>query len=82
MMTVEHTSAVDVDAATTETAANTTPTATTQKPRKANAWISHVKAYRLENATTIKEQKLSCSQISKLAQTTYKAREKCTTCGK
>ena len=82
MMTVEPTSDAADAAATTETAANTTPTATTQKPRKPNAWISHVKSYRLENATTIKEQKLSCSQISKLAKSTYQAKARCTTCGK
>ena len=82
MTTIEHTSAVDVDAATTETAANTTPTATTQKPRKPNAWISHVKSYRLENADMIRHQKLSCSQISKLAKSTHQAKTRCTACGK
>ena len=62
-----------------------TPTAATPsapKPRKQNAWISHVKQYRLEHADKIKNEKLSCGQISKLARDSYKPRAKCTSCGR
>ena len=69
----------------TPAAATTTPTAATPsapKPRKLNAWISHVKQFRLDNADKIKTGKLSCGQISKMARETYKPRAKCATCGK
>ena len=61
----------------------TTPTApVVPKERKTNAWIEHVKKYRLDNADKIKGEKLSCGQISRLAKTSYKAKAKCVTCGK
>jgi hypothetical protein len=41
-----------------------------------------VKQYRLDHAETIKGQKLSCGQISKMARATYKPRAKCKECGK
>jgi len=68
-------------ATTTPTAATTAATPSAPKPRKANAWINHVKDYRLQNADRIKTEKLSCGQISKLARETYQ-RAKCDTCGK
>ena len=69
--------------ATATTAAVTTPaTPSAPKPRKPNAWINHVKDYRLQNADRIKTEKLSCGQISKLARETYSQRAKCDTCGK
>ena len=67
---------------TPATPPTTTPTPSVPKERKTNAWIEHVKKYRLDNATTIKDQKLSCGQISRLAKGTYKAKAKCVTCGK
>ena len=74
---------VDTPQVTEPTVVNEpTPTAAPQKPRKANQWITHVKQFRLDNADRIQSEKLSCSQISKLAKATYKAREKCATCGK
>ena len=56
-----------------------TPSATKRKP---NAWINHVKQFRLDNADDIKNNKWSCGQISKLARETYAQRAKCDTCGK
>jgi hypothetical protein len=57
------------------------PVAIAKKPRKANAWIKHVRAYRVENADKIKSEKLGCGAISKLARASYKPKAKCATCG-
>ena len=65
-----------------DTTSATTPTPSVPKERKANAWIEHVKKYRLDNADKIKGEKLSCGKISRLAKGTYKAKAKCVTCGK
>jgi len=69
-------------ATTTPTAATTAATPSAPKPRKPNAWINHVKQFRLDNADDIKNNKWSCGQISKLARETYAQRAKCNTCGK
>ena len=71
-----------MDITTPATPPATTPTSSVPKKRKTNAWIEHVKKYRLDNADKIKGEKLSCGQISRLAKTSYKPREKCVTCGK
>ena len=76
------TSPMDITLPTTPPATAPTAPVVPKEPRKKNAWIEHVKAYRLDNATTIKDNKLSCGQISRLAKGTYKPREKCVTCGK
>ena len=67
---------------TATTAAATTAATPSAKPRKPNAWITHVKQFRLDNADDIKNNKWSCGQISKLARETYSQRAKCDTCGK
>jgi hypothetical protein len=67
-----------------DTTAPTTTTTTTapKAKRKANAWITHVSAFRKANSEQIKAEKMSCGTISKLARQTYKPRAKCPTCGK
>ena len=72
---------VDTPQVTDPTVTEPTPAAPT-KPRKANTWITHVKQFRLDNTDRIKDEKLSCAMISKLAKSTYKPKAKCATCGK
>ena len=73
---------MDITPTATTAAATTAATPSAPKPRKPNAWINHVKQFRLDNADDIKNNKWSCGQISKLARETYAQRAKCNTCGK
>lgn len=41
------------------------------KPRAANAWVEHLKAWRLQNADRISAEKLDVGQCAKLARESY-----------
>jgi len=81
-MSVTSTSA---DTGTTPVPMDTSPvpaTAPVKVKREPNQWIKHVNKWRKDNADKIKDDKMSCGEISKMARETYTPRPKCKTCGR
>ena len=50
--------------------------------RRPHPWLAHVSKFRTDNADRIKNDKLSCADVSREAKASYRSKPKCATCGK